>query len=62
MQTDEKTDDGNGSWEEASKEKPGLELGRLALESMFLSLVASWGSGQMGPPRALLRDLGTMTP
>lgn len=50
-QLDAKTDDGNRSWEEAPEEEPELALGHLAPESDFMS---SWGSGQTGPPRALL--------
>lgn len=57
-QLNEKTDDGNRSWEEASKGKPELPLGHLAPESVFLNLMSSWGSGQTGPPRALLERPG----
>lgn len=57
-QLDEKTDDGNRSWEEALKGEPELALGHLAPESVFLNFMSSWGSGQTGPPRALLERPG----
>lgn len=58
---DWKDDKGKGGWEEASKEKPGPELGRLAPGSILLNLLSSGCSGQTGPPSALQRRLGIMT-
>lgn len=59
---DGKTDDGNRSWEEASKGKPKLALGHLAPESVFLKPCHPGAQVRQGFSKGpCWRDLGMMT-